>query len=475
MGELIRLWKTNKEWSQERTSLNIENTCEIKSREDYFEKRKLKNITDIFLQADIEHMEIFFIYFETLQCIFVVQKEYFERRKNNTLIEFDRELDAPLIHIPDSCTKIEVIDVIYQALLFHYKWEIPDTHPFFALCEKFYQDWIIFYRKNHLKSYNSKILYQIIEEHLSCISFDLAKLFKNMSVTKENIANITNPKNNFLNFTTDIFRVTKNHIHYIIEHSEDVSNQQYFRLGHLSMEVQDFEQAILYFKIALEESPDDFLAIQQNIAICLYKLNRFDEAQEIFEKVYNTDNTCITSLKYLCLIWYQNASEIAEESECMNELVARQILKQVLIYLEQDRDDEVLDVAGSLYMALWNYEEAKKLFQEILLEYPDDLGMKFKIIEIHFLLKDFDAMLKRIQEYLDEETDNSQIWYLLSSYYLYTWKKYASEIADIIWCTYDAIPVKKQNTRTKKIQKFIDWWNDERVLQYFQKALLVNN
>jgi len=220
------------------------------------------------------------------------------------------------------------------------------------LCEKFYQDWIIFYRKNNLKSYNSKILYQIIEEHLSCISFDLAKLFKNMSVTKENIANITNPKNNFLNFTTDIFRVTKNHIHYIIEHSEDVSNQQYFRLGHLSMEVQDFEQAILYFKIALEESPDDFLAIQQNIAICLYKLNRFDEAQEIFEKVYNTDNTCITSLKYLCLIWYQNASEIAEESEYMNELVARQILKQALIYLEQDRDDEVLDVAGSLYMAL---------------------------------------------------------------------------------------------------------------------------
>jgi len=46
--------------------------------------------------------------------------------------------------------------------------------------------------------------------------------------------------------------------------------------------------------------------------------------------------------------------------------------------------------------------------------------MKFKIIEIHFLLKDFDAMLKLIQEYLDEETDNSQIWYLLSSYYFYT-------------------------------------------------------
>jgi hypothetical protein len=103
-----------------------------------------------------------------------------------------------------------------------------------------------------LNSVNKKLLEEVMTPLIEQTSFSLVMIFKNILITKSLVKQIQEIQSNKIPgpvFRNQIYEVA---LDYNASHeNQDDQYERYFKLGHISLQLQDIEKATEYFTQAL--------------------------------------------------------------------------------------------------------------------------------------------------------------------------------------------------------------------------------
>jgi tetratricopeptide (TPR) repeat protein len=134
---------------------------------------------------------------------------------------------------------------------------------------------------------------------------------------------------------------------------------------------EDWDGAILEFKKALQENPEDSAA-QANLGVALSRVNRHKEALLAFQKALEMgyDNANFRYFRGLSLAKLNLLEDAAHEIEIALQKDSRMVHADYdlgLIYHQLGRDDKARQQVDKLYKR--NYKLAKQLYDQIPLDY----------------------------------------------------------------------------------------------------------
>ncbi len=151
----------------------------------------------------------------------------------------------------------------------------------------------------------------------------------------------------------------------------------------LAMELQRFDEAAKLYKELLAEHPGD-TEISNQLAVALRALKQREEAYKLFTQAPTPDNLDERAQLAMELQRFDEASKLYREllaehpgdTEISNQLaVALRALKQreeaYKLFTQAPTPDN-LDERAQLAMELQRFDEAAKLYRELLAEHPDD-------------------------------------------------------------------------------------------------------
>lgn len=449
-----------------------------------FEKRCSQNYGNLisdFNRDDSQAIDIFFDYQKDIKLLEKTRNELEKKGNKKFMVEFDKNIDSPVIYVPEDVTKLETLEIIYQSLFYEYSWNIPENHPFFQLCRTFAIDWINYYKRLWIQGEQKVIFHELVEKELEQVSFDLKRILKNTQSTeseKKEVDRKRYHKDVALHFESLILDITYRTLQ--IQQPENNNEEsnfhflvgKYFQLGEVAFLNTDYKNAVLYFKLALEFTDDSFpnekiLNIKEYLWISMYYLERYEESKKILNEVYWKDNERIESLRFLVFMDFKAYMDKNEDTVTFDQIEAERILKNAKKVSDNYYDYDINIILWELYVILWNYNTPKKLYLEILKNDWKNLDVIFKLIETLYHLQEFDEMLKYSFQFMKLETQNTDLWFLLRDYYAQIWEFEISKLATIIGTLYDWWKVKNGWEYLRYLNSLDLTQDDEKVYKYF--------
>ncbi|MFN8670515.1 MAG: tetratricopeptide repeat protein [Candidatus Sericytochromatia bacterium] len=154
------------------------------------------------------------------------------------------------------------------------------------------------------------------------------------------------------------------------------------RVGKIKLNKNDFEEAYKIFDKLEENNNNPNEELLENLMICSYKLENFNRASELIDKILVLNNNNIKAMVYKGLI-YSNEG---------NSLKAVEIIQEA-ISLDHKNKNSLLALA-EVYENDKRYEDALWTYQRIIAFIPDDF-ISFKgISDCYFKLNNFPMAIK---------------------------------------------------------------------------------
>jgi hypothetical protein len=88
-----------------------------------FEKRCSQNYGNLisdFNRDDSQAIDIFFDYQKDIKLLEKTRNELEKKGNKKFMVEFDKNIDSPVIYVPEDVTKLETLEIIYQSLFYEY-------------------------------------------------------------------------------------------------------------------------------------------------------------------------------------------------------------------------------------------------------------------------------------------------------------------------------------------------------------------
>jgi tetratricopeptide (TPR) repeat protein len=178
----------------------------------------------------------------------------------------------------------------------------------------------------------------------------------------------------------------------------DVSDELYLQIAYLYQRMEDYERAIIYFKLCLGFNMDNYDAFL-DLSVCFEKLNKEEDLIEFFEKYIN-------EYPYDANAWYNLG-----ESFLRLELYE----KAIIAYEYATAIDDDLHHAhygkGTALAEMGNYKDALEIFLGISQPEDDNSELYCSIAECYVQIEDTDKASHYYKESIKQNEGLADSWF----------------------------------------------------------------
>ncbi len=330
---------------------------------------------------------------QALELIFKIVKKHFELNQYEKSIAL---LDT--LRLEKFQDKSEKLDKLILEIYTNYFRKLTNEGKFLEIIsfvdqdreqiEQFNSSEIHFYTGNaydHFQSYDKAYVMFQKAYDISIEEDDEDALFSDLLIKIANVALNLGRKNEALKFFLDGIEL-KN------KKGESVDNQIYVKIAHIFLEKQEYDNALSYLNRAYLVAND-----------INGKIDILHQQSEIYRNINEIDNFIITMESIIDLLLTQTPIDTGKIFNTYKNIGAICLInkdykralnyldKATTSYLKDDFDIELNFMIGVTSQALHKYEEAKKIYNEIL-KHTDDIfwtnNIDAKIKEVDLKLKD---------------------------------------------------------------------------------------
>lgn len=178
----------------------------------------------------------------------------------------------------------------------------------------------------------------------------------------------------------------------------------YHAIGYFKVMAGMNSEAIPYFKKALDLF--DFAATRLNLALSYSNLGRFDEARIELEKIVKTAPGTPTAVQLLA-VTYMNLGREEDALRVLTDPATR-----------NDKDPAMLNITGTVYAQMEDFERAEENFEKALALQPDNVGIVNNLARLYEKFVQIDKGIRAAKRLTELDSKSHEAANLLGAFYL---------------------------------------------------------